>query len=563
MKRTFISALMLLALSGLLACVGEAPFDGLGKPGETPGGGGGGGETPAGPLLPVASSRVPRLTHAQWEATAKDLLGLTALPGLSGAFTPDPLGTSSFNNDEAVLVVTSGLWADYQRAAEQLAAKATATAEDLARFVPSGLPADAAGKAKAFVTQFGRRAFRRPLTSAEVDTYAALFAQGPTLTDATDPFIAGVRITVAAMLQSPHFLYRVETSSGPAGQEFPLSSHEVATRLSYALLGTMPTPELSVLADTGALDTAEGVTGAATALLKDPRAKAVMTDFHRQLFRVRQYENIQKDATLFPEFTAQTPAALQREHELFVQAVVFDQGAGLSELLTAPYAFVNRLTAPLYGLPAQDYTDTFQRVELAGGKRKGLLSQAGFLSYFGTARVQNTILRGAFVNHEVLCASLPPPPAAVPPLPALEPGMTNRERVERHTGKGTCGGGCHGALINPIGYGLEGFDAVGRVQTTDNGKPVDASGTYAFDGTPASYADGAAMIDLIAGSAQAHGCYAQHLLEFALGRSHRLEDEALITAQGGASRGGASVQSLLVRLVASKPFRYRAPEVTP
>jgi hypothetical protein len=520
-------------------------------------------DLPRTPPVAVASSRFPRLTHKQWEATVRDLLGLPAVPGLSSTFTTDPLGTSHFDNDEAVLVVTSGLWADYARAAEQLSTTATATAAAMAAFVPQGLPTDPTLQARAFITQFGKRAFRRPLTSTEVDSYAALFAQGTTLTGVTDAFTAGVRITLQAMLQSPHFVYRVEASSGAPGQDIALNGYEVATRLSYALLGTMPTPALTVAAETGQLDTADGVGQQAQLLLVDPRSHDVVAEFHRQLFRVQNYANIQKDSTVFPEFTPQTPAALQREHELFVESVAFTDVRGLTELLTAPYTFVNKVNAPLYGLAATAYGDAFQRVALDPTRRRGILSQAGFLSYFGTATLQNTILRGAFVNLSVLCANLPPPPAAIPPLPPLQPGMTNRQRIEAHTGPGTCGATCHGTMINPIGFGLENFDGAGRYQTLDNGKTIDASGTYSFDGVAKSYNGVKEMTDLISQSVQTHRCYAQNQVEFVLGRKHQPADLSLVELQGHTSRIGGSLQSLLVALVSSTPFRSRASEVNP
>ncbi|MGQ0504397.1 MAG: DUF1592 domain-containing protein [Myxococcaceae bacterium] len=558
-RRSRASLPLALMAAATFGCSGAATLEGVTDPSLTPGIL----TAAAGPALPAASSRVPRLTHTQWEETVRDLFGLAGAPGLASAFSPDPLGTSLFDNDEAVLSIGSGLWRDYQRAAEQISARVTATPADLARFVPAPLPTDPTQKANAFITDFGKRAFRRPLTSAEVTTYAALFAQGTNLTTVTDAFTAGVRVTVQAMLQSPHFVYRVESSSTAVENEIKLSGYEVASRLSYMMLGTMPPPTLFTAAEGGVLDNEEGVSAQAQLLLEDPRAKIRIASFHRQLFRVRQYENMQKSATVFPEFTAQTPAALQREHDLFVQSVVFDEKRGLKELLTAPYAFVNKVTAALYGLTAQGYSDEFQRVELDPAQRKGILTQVGFLAYFGTASQRNTILRGAFINLEVLCSDLPPPPAAVPPLPALDPGMTNRERIERHTGKGTCGAGCHGLLINPVGYGLEAFDGAGRVQTQDNGKPIDASATFHFDGQPKTYSSAAEMVDLIADSTQAHRCYSKHWLEFGLGRRHVETDDPLIAGQGDASRSGESLQALLLRLAASKTMRFRAVEVAP
>jgi hypothetical protein len=161
----------------------------------------------------------------------------------------------------------------------------------------------------------------------------------------------------------------------------------------------------------------------------------------------------------------------------------------------------------------------------------------------------------------MLCASLSPPPGIIPALPNVEPGQTNRERVNAHTGPGTCGAGCHATIINPIGFAFENFDAMGQLRDSDNGKPVDTTGEYAFGEEGLVAFDGAAeLMPLIAASPRAHACYARHLAEFALGRDIDEEDGTMIDALQRASvLDSESIEELLMTVVASPAFGQRSP----
>ena len=204
--------------------------------------------------------RFPRLSHAQWERTIQDLFHLDAPTGLSSSFTQDPLGGKAFDNNESSLQVTPGLWADYQRAAEEIATLVTSDQTLLSRILPADLPSDPAAKKTAFLKSFGQRAFRRPLTAAEVTRFSALFDAAPPLDPGADTFVAGVRLAIEAFLQSPSFVYRPEIGGTPrADGKIPLSGFEVASRLSYALWNTMPDDALFASAQTGKLDTPAGV----------------------------------------------------------------------------------------------------------------------------------------------------------------------------------------------------------------------------------------------------------------------------------------------------------------
>lgn len=505
---------------------------------------------------PVETSRFPRLTHLQWENTVQDLLHLPAPSGLSASFTGDPLG-GIFDDNEASLLVTPGLWSDYQLAAEDLSVQVTSDPALMDKLLPAGAPSDPAGRVKAYLEETGKRAYRRPLTSAEIASYTALFAKGKDLVDGADDFAKGVRLTLQAFLQSPHFVYRVEAGSdvGKDGKIL-LSGYEIAAKLSYMIWNTMPDDALLAAAERGDLDTKEGIAAEASRLLADPRARAMVAWFHKQLYQYDLFDDLNKDPTKFPEFDPSLGADMKKEAELFIDDVVFEQKGGLKEILTEPRSFVNDRLAAIYGLQGS-FTSEFVAVDLDPKERSGFLTRVGFLASNATKLEQHTIKRGVFINRRVLCAKLPDPPNNVPPLPAAKPSQTNRERVDGHTGKGTCGASCHGTLINPAGYAFEHYDAIGRYQTTEKGNPIDASATYPLESGDITYQDAIELDALMADSDQAHECYARSWLEYGYGRSHEKGDEAMIKELGKASRKGTL--ALVLALTQTDAFRTRIP----
>lgn len=503
----------------------------------------------------LATSRFPRLSHLQWENTVRDLFYLPSTTGLTASFTGDPLG-GIFDNNEASLQVTPGLWADYQLAAEDLAASVTGDAQRLAKLLPAGAPADGDPRASAFISRFGERAYRRPLTDDEASSYLAIFKKATGIFDTGSDFAKGARLVIQAMLQSPRFLYRIEDSRDVKDGLIPLDGHEIATKLSYMLWNTMPDDALFDAAESGALDTPEGILKEADRLLADDRAKAMVAAFHRQLFQYDAYDDLSKDATAFPNFSPSLGADMKREAELFVDDVIFTGNGGIREILTQPTTFVNDKLAPFYGLSGS-FNGSFVKVDLDPAQRSGFLTRLGFLASNATKLEQHSIHRGVFINRRILCAKLPNPPDNIPPLPPAQASQTNRERVAGHTGKGTCGENCHGVLINPAGFAFEHYDAVGHFQTDEHGKTVNSADSYPLDGAQVSYDDAIGFDKLIAESDQAHDCYAQHWLEYGYGRATQEADAATITDLAKQSRKGA--KALILALTQTKAFRTRVP----
>jgi len=550
------TALVALSIVGAAAvgCTGmigdESGTGGFGPGSENPGGGS------AKDAL-VDSTRFPRLTHAQWENTVRDLLKLASAPGVSSSFTTDPPG-STFGNDGNLLKVTPGLWGDHQKAVEALGDKIAKDSVALAKIVPAGLTGDLDAKAKAFVDAFAWRAYRRPLTPEETAELIALFKQGPALTGLADPVAGGVQVVLTTVLQSPFFEYRTELGEKKEDGTVALGNFEMASRLSYALWNTMPDDELFAAAKDNSLVTNEGIEKQARRLLDDKRAEPMIADFHAKLLDFDHFNSLNKDATLFPQWPATgMDRVLRTEAEMFVREVTITQKGGLNQLLTANYTFVNDQLAPLYGLTGTFGPD-FKKVELDPSQRAGFLTQIGFLAANASPRDTDPIHRGVFINLKIICADLPPPPMNVPPLPKDDGGSkTMRERITAHTGKNTCGSGCHGTMINPAGFAFEAFDAVGKWRTTDHGKPVNTVDTYPFVDGPQTYDGAVQFAKVLTARPQVHKCYTGNWLEYAYGRQKAEGDAALIERVATASMSGASTKDLILKLVLEKSFSRR------
>jgi len=388
------------------------------------------------------------------------------------------------------------------------------------------------------------------LAADERDRYQALFAVGPAALGSGNDFADGAELVLEAMLQSPYFVYRTELEDDGA----PLNGYEIASKLSFLLRNTTPDDALLDAAASGEFDTVEGITGRARQLLDEPAAAAVVARFHAELFGLDRYAEIAKDPGRFPEYSTSVNPDLQRAEELFLNDL-FQGRHSLSDLLTSTVAFVNAKTAPLYGLASAG--NDFEAVDL-GAERPGLFTRLGFLAYNGTLRDPDSIHRGVEINRVMLCARLQPPPGVIPALPSIKPGQTNRERVSAHTGVGTCGESCHGTIINPIGFAFENFDALGQLRDMDNGNPVDTSGEYQFADGLKSFGGAPELMQLLAESPQVHACFAEHLIQFSLGRDLIEDDRALLDKLERSSlSSGTSTKELLLAMVAAPEFSRR------
>jgi hypothetical protein len=543
-----------LALSGLVAscngAFGEAGGPGAGATtgtaGTSPTGGGGTSGTPLGLVLDGAPihSRYVRLTHEQWENSVRDLLQLPAAPGMSATFTGDPPG-STFSNNERRLFMTSGLWSDYETAAETLSQQVARDATALSR-VTGGTTV-----AATFIRNFGRRAYRRDLTAAEETTYGTLFSSGATIFASGNAFADGVQLVIETMLQSPYFIYRME--NGTAGQQ--LTGYEAATKLSYLLRNTMPDNALLDAAKAGNLNTADGIAAQAQTMLDAMPARTVFQRFSNEVFGLDRYVNMEKDTTVFPMFNAALAADL-RTADIQLFDYIYAQGLGFKDLLLTPVAFINQNTAPLYGMTATG--TTFKQVML-GADRPGYFTRAGFLAFNGTLRQPDPILRGVNIIRSILGVTdfMPPAGVTIPPLPDAIAGQTNRERVTAFTGPGTCGASCHANHINPLGFAFENLDALGQVRTMDNGKTIDTTGTFPFADGVQSFTNASTLMALLAAQPQAHRSFSAQLAEFVLARDIAETERPFVNTLGDTSLSAGSIKQLALAIIKSPAFTTR------
>jgi hypothetical protein len=539
---------------------------GTGTGGQS-GTGGSGGDPYAIPSSPpatvlVASPRIARLSRTQWSNAVRDLLKLTDISEIDSGVSGDAL--HGFDDEAESLFVTEQLRAQLFDAAEKLADKVTADATALARLVPANAPTDTAGRGRAFITAFGQRAFRRKLTDAEVSTHVTLFNQGPTLYPGVDAFKAGASLVIQAMLQSPSFLYRTELGKAASGAtKVPLDDWEVGAKLALAITNSIPDDTLLAAAAAGQLHDAASVATQAKRLLDGATGTTGLKNFNFQVYRLGAYDGITREASVFPDFKPNAPAAMKQEVLQFLD-YLFAQGRGVKDFYTTPVGFVNSLLAPLYNVSGSFSSDPnmLTMVDLDPTRRSGLLTQAGFLSsYLSVGNEPDIIHRGVFIATRLLCKTLPPPdPRAAGTMISDTPGMTNRERVEMTTGKGTCGEVCHGTLFNPLGYAFENYDAIGKYRTMDQGKAVIASDSYMFDGKLQSFSNGVELSRLLAESKEAHACYVQNMMSYLHGRDLQSGELTMVDYYARLSRAGmVSLRDLELALVTSEAFLNRLP----
>jgi hypothetical protein len=352
------------------------------------------------------------------------------------------------------------------------------------------------------------------------------------------------------MLQAPQFLYRAEVSSGAVVDgRAALDDWEVASRLSYFIFDSMPDAELFEKAREGELHTPAQVGTEVARMLEDDRAITKLSSFHEQVWQVGRYAKIAPDPELYEDLPDDLIDRLRAASSRFVESVIQD-GGGLRELLTAPYAYVDSELAPLYGAEADG--DGLERLEFDDGERKGFMMQVGFLASNAYARKTDPIHRGLFVLRDVLCRLIPdPPPGAqmTPPPETDEPIETTREEISLLTGQLYCPS-CH-SQINEPGFAFEGFDAAGQVRERENGVEVDTSGGITLDGERVEFSGAAELVEALADSQEAQSCYTSRWLEFAYGRTLGERDEALSERLGEEPR---SVAEIVQTLTTSSEF---------
>jgi hypothetical protein len=515
---------------------------------------------PGGVTAGVAPLR--RLNADQYRNTIKDLFGFN--DGLTG----DALPADEAVSDERFVsnisrLVQSADFDKYGNAANAIATKAVAN-------LPGLLGSCAATDmtcVSGFITNFGKRVYRRPLSQTEKDRALTLFNVGKTTGDATN----GIRLVLEAMLQSTNFLYLFELASpSDAGKIVQVDNWAMASRLSYFLTGTMPDAPLFAAAESGALSSAEQVAAQAKRLMAKPQFLAMVESFHKAWLQLGELASLEKDATMFPAATWNEPlrAALIDESRRFVDEVMQGDGS-VNTLLTASFSMVNGPLATFYGMSGGPTGDTWQKMNLDGKQRTGLLTQGGLMATLAHEDRTSYILRGKLIREGVLCTKIGDPPAGVDTNETkIPPGSDARTRSMLHRDKPSCKV-CHDQF-DPLGFAFENYDAVGRYRTTENGAAIDThgdlTGTDKIDGAFTNAVD---LIGKLAAADEVKHCLALQWTRFALGRDIPYDKDSapepeaaadlasVDQSMAGFKANGWKLADLVAAIAVTDSFRYQ------
>ena len=407
--------------------------------------------------------------------------------------------------------------------------------------------------AKRILSALMRRAYRRPVTARDLEKPLAFFREAA----AADGFEAGIERALAAVLVSPEFFFRIERSpdgSAPSSA-YRLSDLELASRLSFFLWSSIPDDALLDAAARGKLSDPDVYERHARRMLADKRAGNLVGNFASQWLYLRNLEAVTPDMRLFTDFDDNLRQAFRRETELFFESVLREDRSVL-DLLRADYTFLNERLAKHYGIP-NVYGSRFRRVALdAESRRGGLLRHGSILTATSYATRTSPVIRGKWVLENILGIPPPPPPASVPALKdnTAGGGLSVRGRLAEHRANPACAG-CHN-LIDPVGFSLENFDAVGRWRVMESGAPIDAAGGLP-DGSEFSGVEGLEQA-LLRRPEVFVGTVTEKLLTFALGRGVEWYDgPAVRKIVREASADNYRFSSLIMGITSSAPFQMR------
>jgi hypothetical protein len=493
-----------------------------------------------------------RLTHSQYNNTIRDLLGDQSAP--ANQFPPEDF-VNGFKNQYQAQNLSPLLVEAFSAAAERLA-RNTFQGGDRRGLIPC--KPSAACRAR-FIREFGLKAFRRPMELDEQKRYEDLFRRE------TD-FYKGAQLVVEAMLQSPHFLFRLEETANPKWKPYV-----TATRLSYALWDSLPDAALFESAARGELASAQGVEKAARRMLDDPRARQAMDEFVAEWLRFDRLLTASKDRRRFPMFNRETAFAMTEEARSFVADLVWND-RDFTKAFTADYSFINADLATIYGVPAP--AKEFDRVGFpAESERAGLLGQSFFLALTAKPEDTSPTARGLFIREQFLCQHVAEPPPGVntnlPEITEAKP-QTNRDRLREHTTNPSCAT-CHN-LIDPIGFAFERFDAIGArrdkfklqffvTDEDDNRRtaksvelPLDTGGHVA--GIPDSkFSSPRELGAVLARSPQCQECLVKQYFRYTVGRMETPADRSLIRQVfDDFKKSQFHFKELMISLVRSREF---------
>jgi hypothetical protein len=500
---------------------------------------------------------IRRLNRSEYAATIRDLLGTQF--NAAQSLPDDGAGGEGFDNAAETLFLSPLHAEKYLEAARQALDYGSKDPRTRRQFLiaqpdEQTLPAQAA---RTILERFLPRAFRRPAREGEIDPFLALFEVAQ---KRGEPFDPAVLFALQGVLMSPHFLFRLEEPN-PDARPRLVGDYEMASRLSYFLWTSMPDDQLFRLAAEGKLNQPDTLRDQAIRMLKDPKAREFAESFVEQWLGTRELgRTIKPDRTLHRTYTNELEWAIKMEPVLFFQYILAENRP-LLDLLDANYTYLDTRLMRHYGLEISGTRLQSGRFELPeGSHRGGLLGMAAVLTVSSYPHRTSPVLRGKWVREALLGSPPPPPPPDVPelkePHDALAP-KTIRELLVQHRQNPTCAS-CH-SRIDPIGFGLENYDVLGRWRTHDAGKPIDASGELP-DGPKFNGPE-----ELKRALLQRKDEFLRHLtsklLGYALGRGLTIEDQCTVEdIVKKLPEGDYRSHLLIAEIVRSVPFRYRAGE---
>jgi len=542
--------------TGGSASGGTTGSPGTGGSNGTPGTGGatgnpGTGGSPATGMTCVpgipATSQVPRMTRQQYDTVVKELLGLTSLAS-AGNGPP-----SSLISEDSSGPLTDIAWNGYLSVAEKVAIEVIAGTSK-SKFISCADATDATCLTNT-IKAFGRKAFRRPLTDAEVTSLSRFNTLTPKGT--SDQVAESV---LFAFLASPSFITLPELGQTKDGSSLKLTSYEVATRLSFLIWNSIPDDTLNTEADAGRLTTGDQIRAQALRMLQSSKSSAVASTFHRTYANIANGTHWTNNTShSIGNYTSATYSDAMAELDAFFADVVLN-GGSFADLFTSPAAFVTKNTASLYGVTSSATTPT--KMMLDATKRPGFLSRVAFLSTFAHDTQSSAILRGAFVTQQVLAIPVgDPDPSFLSMTPPAANYKTNRDATTALTMGSPCNT-CHTYKVNPPGFVLERYDAVGAWQDTDPlGGAIDSTADVILSTNPAvtkTLNSPAELMAEIAKAPNAQRNYAEKFVSFATGRSPNQNDTCIVDKLSSSmATPSYSLASLMADYTQADSFRLR------
>jgi hypothetical protein len=500
------------------------------------------------PCTSAGARRVRRLSQREYFNVVSDLLGPSAVAQAAGMLPPEP-NIAGFDNQDIALRASSAFQEGVANVAEKLS-----QAIDPAALAPCDAAADSLACLRTFAEGFARKAYGRTPTADEVERLLTAAATG-------DTYATSVELVVETVLQSPHMLYATELGpdSPASSMTVTLTPHEIASRLSLLITGARPDDELLKSADDDQLSLRDDLMKAVIRLLATPRASQQLRLLVKGWANLGPIAEAPKSPIVFPEFTPSVAAAMQEELDAFIDAKINSGQGTFVSLLTDTSTHIPVALAPIYGAELST-TDGVPILDTS--KRRGILSLPGFLTYHSADQHSGPVERGLLLRRQLFCTPVPPPPPEVVEMISQHPvnpndkATTTRQKYEQHKTQNFCAS-CHNRF-DPIGFGLEEMDGIGRYRSTENGLPVDSSGALIGTDIDGPFTGVAQLSEKLAASSMFETCFVSQFFRFAESRVPEDSEQCVVDALAAAlAMDGGHFRDLLIAYVTRPEFSVR------